>query len=166
MEAVTTSEVAKAAGCAKGLIHYHFSTKSGLLAEVARNIGASRAEAWQAAFATDDPQKAIDQTWELLRSEAKLGVLRAWLSLGTSGDRDIGRAVSRESMEFRDRIVEWTKAMLSNAGLTPTIGDNQLGRLVMVLLQGTAMELATGGRPSELEEAYAAGWLGVLGLAI
>jgi AcrR family transcriptional regulator len=64
--AVTVEAVAKAAGSAKGLVHYHFKTKKGLLSAVAGRLSQSRIESWSAAFESESPNQAIDQSWKLL----------------------------------------------------------------------------------------------------
>ena len=44
---VTVDQVAKEAGCAKGLVHYHFKTKRGVIEAVAQHLAASRIKAVQ-----------------------------------------------------------------------------------------------------------------------
>ena len=79
--AVTVEGVARAAGCAKGLVHYHFKTKSGLIESVAQRLASYRETRWREAFDAPSPEEAIDRTWSVLTEESNDGTLRAWTSL-------------------------------------------------------------------------------------
>jgi AcrR family transcriptional regulator len=92
---VTVEQVAKEAGCAKGLVHYHFKTKRGVLEAVAKQLATVRQANWVAAFRAPDARTAIDQTWTLLTNESDDGTILAWNSLFGPGKVIPGEMVSR-----------------------------------------------------------------------
>ncbi len=156
--------VAKAAGCAKGLLNYHFQTKQRLLAEVVAKISGSREAAWSQAFDTDDPHDAIDRTWDVISNEAKSGTLRAWSSLVTLSDTAVDQAVKDSFERFRRQITAASQELLRRAGLESTVPVDQLGWLLASVVEGMSFHLAAGADPEVLENAYAAAWLGILSL--
>ncbi len=161
---MTMDAVARAAKCAKGLVHYHFQTKKQLLVETVLRIAAAREAVWAEAFDTQNPQDAIDRTWEVVIGEADSGTLKAWTSLVALADDTVDQAVNKASSEFRSRITEATKELLARAGLRPTIGGEPLGWLLAAVVHGIGFQVAAGGDMDMLENAYAAAWLGLLSL--
>lgn len=162
--AMTMDAVARAAKCAKGLVHYHFQSKKQLLVETVRQIAAARETVWAEAFNTPNPQDAIDRTWDVVKGEADSGTLKAWTSLVALADDAVDQAVNKASSEFRSRITEATKELLARAGLRPTIGGEPLGWLLAAVVHGIGFQVAAGGDMDVLENAYAAAWLGLLSL--
>lgn len=162
--AATVDAVAKAAGCAKGLVHYHFKTKQLLLVETVRRIAQSREAAWIQALDTPDPQSAIDRTWGLLKREADSGTLKAWTSLTALPDKKIDQEVNEASARFRAGIAAGTSGLFRRTGLETTIDREQLGWLLAAVVQGMVFQLAAGADVAVLENAYAAAWLGLLSL--
>ena len=162
--ATSLDAVAKAAGCAKGLLSYHFQTKQRLLAEVVVKISGSREAAWSQAFDTGDPHEAIDRTWDVISNEAKSGTLRAWSSLVTLSDAVVDQAVSDSFERFRRQITGAAQELLHRAGFESTVPVDQLGWLLASVVEGMSFHLAAGADPEVLENAYAAAWLGILSL--
>jgi hypothetical protein len=80
------------------------------------------------------------------------------------GDEEVGQAVNNSSSQFRSRITEATRHLLARAGLETTIPAQQLGWLLAAVIQGMGFQIAAGGDPDVLENAYAAAWLGLLSL--
>jgi AcrR family transcriptional regulator len=162
--ALTVGAVATGAECAKGLVTYHFQTKTKLLVESVLRLAAAREAVWIQAFDTPNPQDAIDRTWEVLKREAESGGLKAWTSLMALGDNEVDQAVNDSSSQFRSRITEATGGLLARAGLKTTIPAQQLGWLLAAVIQGMGFQVAGGGELDVLENAYAAVWLGLLSL--
>jgi AcrR family transcriptional regulator len=162
--ALTMGAVATGAECAKGLVTYHFQTKTKLLVESVLRLAAARESVWIQAFDTPNPQDAIDRTWEVLKQEAESGALKAWTSLLAIGDDEVDQAVNKSSSQFRSRITEATGDLLARAGLETTIPAQQLGWLLSAVIQGMELQVAGGGELVVLENAYAAAWLGLLSL--
>ncbi len=161
---MTMDAVARAAGCAKGLLHYHFHTKQRLLVETVGRISAAREVEWTQAFDTADPHEAIDRTWNVIAREVDSGTLRAWSSLLTLSDSAVDQAVSKASARFRDQITTATRDLLARADCESTLPVDRLGWLLTAVVEGISFQLATGADAEVLADAYAAAWLGVLSL--
>lgn len=161
---VTVEGVAKRAGCAKGLVHYHFKTKAGMLEAVARELAQSRRERWRSAFDAPAPKEAIDRSWALLTEEADTGVIRAWASLfevsGVLPDRNVAEVVS----SFSEALGEAATQLMDRMDLEATIPRSEIGWLLGAVVHGMGMQVSSQGAGGELEGAYAAAWLGILSL--
>ncbi|MCZ6857737.1 MAG: TetR/AcrR family transcriptional regulator [Gemmatimonadetes bacterium] len=162
--ALTLEAVAHEAGCAKGLVNYHFRTKGQLLVEAVQRIAAERDAAWVQAFDSPNPQDAIDRTWDVLKREAQSGTLKAWTSLGALSDKEVDQTVNNAAQEFRTKLTEATEQLLERAGMKPSIPPEHLGWLMAAIVQGMAFQVVAGGDMEVLENAYAAAWLGLLSL--
>ena len=161
---MTMNAVARAAGCAKGLLHYHFHTKQRLLVEAVGRISTEREVQWTQAFDTADPHEAIDRTWNVIAQEVESGTLRAWSSLLTLSDSAVDQAVSKASARFRDQITTATRDLLARANCESTLPVDRLGWLLTAVVDGMSFQLAAGADAEVLADAYAAAWLGVLSL--
>jgi AcrR family transcriptional regulator len=80
LAAWTVAEVARQAGCAKGLVHYHHKTKEALLGAVAERLASRRSEQRLAALHVGGTG-ALDRLWAVLAAAAASGETRAYLSL-------------------------------------------------------------------------------------
>ena len=161
---MTMDAVARAAGCAKGLLHYHFHTKQRLLVEAVGRISTEREVQWTQAFDTADPHEAIDRTWNVIAQEVGSGTLRAWSSLLTLSDSAVDQAVSKASARFRDQITTATRDLLARANCESTLPVDRLGWLLTAAVDGMSFQPAAGADAEVLADAYAAAWLGVLSL--
>ncbi len=164
-EAVSIEAVAASAGSAKGLVHYHFKTKQGLLSAVAERLTASRTDEWKAAFDAPSAQDAVSQTWALLTRESADGTMRAWQSLVGVTDRLTDELAKKLRAEFADGLHgAFTSMLRDKLGLTPTIQDGEIGMLLEAVVAGMGFQLTSGTEKAELEGAYSAAWLAILSL--
>lgn len=161
----TVDAVATAAGCAKGLVHYHFKTKRGLLEAVAEHLAASREASWAKAFRAATPRSAIQQTWTLLTEESANGTIRAWTSLFGPGGNLPDRTVNSVLGHFSAALGEVVSHMLENLQLEPTIPPVEIGWLLGSVINGIGWQVESRAHRRDLEGAYAAAWLGILSLA-
>jgi AcrR family transcriptional regulator len=161
---ITTELVATRARCAKGLVHYHFTTKQGLLAEVAARLWTDRAEAWQAALAEDDATRAIEAAWTLLQAEASDGRAPASAWLGMSSDKVVVQSVSNCRASFVDALADALEKLLKRMRLQATVPVIELAALLAATAEGLGLRMAGGTRPQDLEPAWAAFWVGLLAL--
>lgn len=76
----TVEDVATRAGCAKGLVNYHFASKVTLLNLAAAQARADRQTARILALKRTGTE-AIDRLWDTLLADARSGAFRLWLSL-------------------------------------------------------------------------------------
>ena len=157
-------EGAREARCAKGLVHYHFKTKAGLMAAVAGRLGERRRSRWTDAFRAPTPEAAIKRSWSLLVAEARDGTIRAWTALLAQTEKVTDQSVSLEFTNFGTAIAGAADRLLEELGLVPTIPSEELGLLLAAVVHGMGLQLESGTEPERLQEAYAAAWLGVLSL--
>ncbi len=164
-EAVSIDAVAKAAGSAKGLVHYYFKTRRGLMGAVASEIAENRTRDWVSAFDAPSPRDAVDRTWKLLTDESVSGVTRAWSSLVCSTDVLPDQMANKLSIEFANSLCDAFATLLKDKlALTTTVPKEEIGHLLAALVNGVGSQLLSGVEKSQLEAAYAVAWLGVLSL--
>lgn len=163
--ATTVDAVARAAGCAKGLVHYHFGTKKELLTQVVARLSATREARWLDALKAPNPRAAIDQTWRVLLEEAQDGTLQALLSLAIDRDDALQQAVREGHARFGRLLAEAVTDLLTDLGLQLTIPPIQVGWMIAAVVQGMWLQVVLGIDRDVLADAYAAAWLGVLSLA-
>ena len=157
--------VAAAAGSAKGLVHYHFKTKQGLISAVAERVTATRKGMWEAAFNAPSAQETILQTWTLLTQESGDGTVLAWHSLVGFGEKLTDGLAKKLRADFAGSLCTALTSMLRNElGLTPTIPDSEIGRLLEAIIAGMGFPLTSGTEEAALEGAYSAAWLSILSL--
>jgi AcrR family transcriptional regulator len=164
-ETLTIERTARRAGVAKGLVHYHFKTKQGLLQAALTQVCTARCTAWKEAFEADSPTSVVDQTWALLVKESATGVLRAWHSL-TALDSLVTDQTARVALaQFSQAVGDALSRMLDRSmALAPRVPASELGWLLAAVVNGVGTQLMAGTSGSELEGAYAAAWLGILSL--
>lgn len=162
--ALTLDAVAGAVGCAKGLVHYHFESKTGLLARVAAHLAVAREAAWLDALRAEDPQEAIDRSWTVLQQEAALGTQRAWNALLAMSEPEIARIAASAAERLRQGIAQATEELMIRAGLEPAVPTADLGWLLAAILDGMAAQLESGADAVALENAYVTAWAAILSL--
>src|SRR6185436_9795587 len=140
----TLEEIAREAGCAKGLVNYHFKTKGELLAAAAARLLRDREERWRSALAAPSLELSISQSWRFISSEAASGFWRAWACLVSSNDNMTVQTVNSATESFSRASAVSVELLLRSIGLTPTITSNELGHLVGAAVQGFGTQLAHG----------------------
>ncbi len=161
---LTVDAIAREAGCAKGLVHYHFKTKSALFAAAAERLWANRAAQWTEALSHDDPKEAIQRSWTLLTEEAERGITKACALLSVMPDDMTGRAVSRGSAQFGSRLASSIEGLFGRVGLAASVPIEEIGSLAAAVVMGMGMQLDSAADGVASEGAYAAFWAGLLSL--
>jgi len=161
-ERTTISAVADEAGCAKGLVNYHFKSKDNLLAATLQQLADSRLEAWTTAFKARTPEAVIDRTWKLVVDESTVGTIKAMASGASCPGVQTERTVKSVNDEFAEALGVAAERLLAKLGMTPRFPAVQLGALLAAVANGIGLQLSTGGDPGTLENSYAVAWLGVL----
>jgi AcrR family transcriptional regulator len=162
--AATIDQIAAAAGCAKGLVHYHFMTKDALLGEVATQLWATRAHAWREALSRPEAGDALDTAWKLLRSEAADGSLTASASLGLSRSIMAGRSVRDGRAGLVRALTDGLVHLLGHMHRSATVPPSEVAALLAALIDGLGLQLASGEKADQLESAWSAFWAAVLSL--
>lgn len=150
----SVDRVADAAGCAKGLIHYHFGSKDTLLAEVRKQVEFQRREDRLEVLGGHSGAAALDALWEVMMAEVRSGRFGAWLDLlryfgpSTSG---AGSADDIRLATAAARALDASEAELAEEAVV-------LG----AALDGLELRLLQGEPPAEVREGFERVWLGVL----
>ncbi len=159
---LTVDAIAKEAGCAKGLVHYHFKTKTGVVKGAAERLTESRKRRWNKAFEATTPVEAVDRTWMVLTDESADGTLRAWFSLVGSEVALTDSTVKNMDASFSEAVRRAALQMLGRSGLVPSVPDAEMGWYMGSVIHGMGVHLVCGGDPRELEGAYMAAWAAML----
>ncbi len=94
--------VARGAGCAKGLVLYHYRSKAALLALTAGGIERARWDRRFVALALGAGLEAIDRLWDAMVEDVDSGRFGAWVSLTAAGH--LGGSGPRRGNDFRDAV--------------------------------------------------------------
>ena len=161
---ITTDEVARKAGCAKGLVHYHFKTKDQLLAAAAEHLWRRRTSSWTAALGSVTPKAAIRAAWETLLAEASGGEAAACAALGLRANELVVRSVSAGRVAFAREIGAALERLLWQLRLEPSVPVPELGALFVAVVEGIGLQLGSGAAADDMEQAWSAFWAGLLSL--
>ncbi len=149
----SVDRIAGAAGCAKGLVNYHFRTKESLLAEAAAALARDRAARRRALFDGPRGTAAVDALWRLLVADARGRSGRAWAAF--SGEPATRGPAAPEPAE-REALARAAEGAL---GLGP---DALSPALLAAGLEGVELELVRGGPGPAVRDAYDRFWLALL----
>jgi AcrR family transcriptional regulator len=161
---VTTDEIAKRAGCAKGLVHYHFKRKHQLLSAAARRLWTVRSAAWRETLGSGDPHASIAGGWKLLEQESSSGTAAACAAIGLGSDELVVQSVNDCRRAFAADLTEAIVALLARMDLSPSVPAAELGTLLAATIEGVTLQMGSGPQSEELEQAWAAFWVGLLAL--
>lgn len=152
----TVEAVARNAGCAKGLVHYHYQSKSELLAAVAESLGRARHRSRVAALRGAAGAQALDALWAILSREVASGEFTAWLGL-------LGLPDARVRQSVRPTPGDSDEIGLAAAAALGLPDSAEAGRIVEAGLLGFQIALLRGEPAEGVRESYHRFWLGVLG---
>lgn len=155
--------IAAEAGVSKALLHYHYSDRARLLAEVVTQLGDRLAAREQVALAGADGSKAVDALWRWLERELALGELRALLELSLIREPLVHDAAAAVADARRIAAGRMTADLLRRLGLEPRVPAELLGEASVAFMDGLAV--AGPVRGSDPRVAFDVFWLAMLGLA-
>lgn len=148
----SVDRVAREAGCAKGLVHYHHGTKRDLLLRASESLGSSRRERRLEAL-QGSGAATLDRLWALLVREVRHGEWAAWASLTAAPDLPNRAPSTPDLLEFG--------AAIGRALDLPPL-DPPRCRLAVAALDGFQVALALGDPEEAVHEAYHRLWLALL----
>lgn len=151
----TVDMVAERAKCAKGLVIYHFATKSQLLLAATAAIRGARLDSRTQAV-RGDPAAALDRLWQQLVQEVTGGEFALWV--GLLGHREAGH-LARDAGPGQQQFV----AAIASTFRLPA--NHPLVQALPAVLDGLQVQLLQGVAESVVREAYDAIWLGVIDMA-
>jgi len=161
---ITTDQVAARAGCAKGLVHYHFKKKDQLLAAAAAHLWQVRTASWTTALGHKGSRDAIGRAWGVLVAESEDGTAAACAVLGMHAEHLVVRSVSTARADFSRQVAAALRGLLAGLGLEPSVPIPELGALLVATVEGLGLQLGSGARAEDLEPAWSAFWAGLLSL--
>lgn len=150
----SVDKVAEGAGCAKGLIHYHFGSKDTLLAEVRTRLEFARREARLEAFREASGTAALDALWAVLEGEVSGGRYGARLDLVRYFGPDSSRAGAADDLRLT--------AAAAQALEVPATALTEEATVLGASLDGLQLRLLQGEPPAVVREGFERVWLGVL----
>ena len=150
----TVDLVAAKAGCAKGLVLYHFRSKDLLLAQIAERVRQTQSERRLSALkAGSKGAAALDRLWSVLTADVKGGSFGLWL--GLLGDPRTRKVAARLAPDV--------DSLLTAAAMALSVPADSLALpLIPAALDGFSLELLQGNAPSTVRERFDSFWLGVL----
>ncbi len=150
----TVEAVAKEAGCAKGLVHYHHGSKDKLLRAVAQQLARRRLEERSQALARPGAS-GLDALWDVLTRTAASGATAAWASLQAYLSRvDMDLGASEDDVEtFADQVAR---------SLTLDTVPRPEARALFTALDGLELALLGRADTDAVHEAYHTIWLWLL----
>jgi AcrR family transcriptional regulator len=155
--------IAAEAGVSKALLHYHYSDRARLLAEVVMQLGDRLAAREREALTGADGSKAVDALWRWLESELALGELRVLLELSLIREPLVHDAAATVADARRIAAGRMTADLLRRLGLEPRVPAELLGEASVAFMNGLAV--AGPVRGSDPRVAFDVFWLAMLGLA-
>ena len=160
----TVDRIVATAGVSKGLVSYHFGGKRGLFEALSSSLTSARVAQWTEALDQRSAQTAIDRSWRTLEQELADGTFRVWRNLQIVSPDMTEQTVKNSLTLFVDALGLATDRMLRRSGLTPAVPTAEFGALLASLIEGLGTLAMGGVEEQSLEQAWAAGWLGVLAL--
>ena len=151
----TIAEVAREAGCAKGLVHYHFNTKEDLLGTVADQLVKERTAARLGALDAGSTA-ALDTLWALLVESVERGRTAAWLSLLGHPSRAVRSRIGLATGYFSSLSSAAAQAFALDSV------DESVARAIDAGLDGIEVALLRGDAHENVHEAFHQMWLAVL----
>ena len=151
----STERVAREAGCAKGLVHYHFKGRTALMTEVARLLVQGAAEK-RAAALDGTGTVALDRLWKELEREESSGELAARLSLLGSGDKAVRTALEPTAEQLMS-----LGAAIADALTLPAVTSAET-RATWAMLDGLGAAMIIGSPRGALHEGFDRWWLTLL----
>lgn len=148
----SVDRVAAEAGCAKGLVPYHYGSKKKLLAAVAANLQRERAARRLAAL-DGSGAEALDRLWDTLLGEIGSGEWSAWAAL-----------IAEPGIPLPPPNPAQSAALAAAIGAAlgiPSLGLDE-ARLADAALDGFQVALHLGASEESVHEAYHRLWLAVL----
>lgn len=155
--------IAAAAGVSKALLHYHFSDRERLLAEVVTQLGDRLVTGERAALEGATGRRAVDALWYWTERELACGELRVLLELSLIREPLVGEAAMAVARSRRRTAASTVADLMARLGLAPRVPAELLGEAWVAFIDG----LAVGGLVSAPDPrvAFDVFWLAMLGLA-
>ena len=155
--------IAAAAGVSKALLHYHYSDRARLLAEVVTQLGERLAAREHTALDGVSGRKAVDGLWRWLEGELARGEIRVLLELSLVRDPLVHAAAMAVAESRRASATRTTTTLLALLGLEPRVPVELLADASVALADGLTLgRMVAHTDPRVTFDVF---WLAMLGLA-
>lgn len=155
--------IAAAAGVSKALLHYHYSDRARLLAEVVTQLGERLAAREHTALDGVSGRRAVDALWRWLDGELARGELRVLMELSLVRDPLVHAAAMAVAESRRASATRTMAALLALLGLEPRVPVELLANASVAFADGLVLgRMVTRGDPRVAFDVF---WLAMLGLA-
>jgi AcrR family transcriptional regulator len=164
------AEIAAAAGVSKALLHYHYTDRAHLLADLVtrlaqRIVARERAAMGGPADSPGTPPapvgNPVDALWSWAEGELRTGELRALLELATVRDVPVRQAWDEAATERRRTAARTVELVFDRLGLTPRMPVTLLGDANVAFLDGLALDR---GSTRDSRVGFDLFWLALLSL--
>jgi TetR/AcrR family transcriptional repressor of bet genes len=174
-DGASVAEVARRAGLAPGLLHYHFASKEEILAQLVRELSARVAVRWEALAATagTDPQARLEAFLDahLARGPgADPRAVRCWVLVAAEAlRRPEIRRIYEDAIRARLVVLEGLVADVLRAAGRPTRGARAAAAGILATIEGSyqlgtaAKDAVPPGFAAPAIHALVAGLLGASG---
>jgi AcrR family transcriptional regulator len=161
MAGASMAAIASEADVSKALLHYHFSDRAQLLAEMTTLLGRRLITREQSALAYNETVTPVERLWQLISAELNRGELRALLALATVHDKAVRDAMDEVSTARRTSSAATVDQLFAQLGLTPRVSTTLIAGASVALVDGLALDRESG-RDSRVS--FDVFWLAMLSL--
>jgi AcrR family transcriptional regulator len=161
MAGASMAAIASEADVSKALLHYHFSDRAQLLAEMTTLLGRRLITREQSALAYNETVTPVERLWQLISAELNRGELRALLALATVHDKAVRDAMDEVSTARRTSSAATVDELFAQLGLTPRVSTTLIAGASVALVDGLALDRESG-RDSRVS--FDVFWLAMLSL--
>jgi AcrR family transcriptional regulator len=161
MAGASMAAIASEADVSKALLHYHFSDRAQLLAEMTTLLGRRLITREQSALEYNETVTPVERLWQLISAELDRGELRALLALATVHDKAVRDAMDEVSTARRTSSAATVDELFAQLGLTPRVSTTLIAGASVALVDGLALDRESG-RDSRVS--FDVFWLAMLSL--
>jgi AcrR family transcriptional regulator len=161
MAGASMAAIASEADVSKALLHYHFSDRAQLLAEMTTLLGRRLITREQSALEYNETVTPVERLWQLISAELDRGELRALLALATVHDKAVRDAMDEVSTARRTSSAATVDELFAQLGLTPRVSTTLIAGASVALVDGLALDRESG---SDSRVSFDVFWLAMLSL--
>jgi len=149
----TVAEIAREAGVARGLLHYHFESKETLFLEVIRSIYATDlGPDVLRGFTAETPAQLATQITQVLREAVAESpwLLQLIYECESVGRRSAAARIELERLwsESREKMVDELESLRASGCIRSTLPSEGLVTMVVAIVHGIGMQML--GEPREV----------------
>jgi AcrR family transcriptional regulator len=155
--------IASEGGVSKALLHYHYSDRARLMAEVVAQLGRRIVSRERATIDAASGSAVVDALWAWLDGELARGELRALLELGMQREAEVHAAADAAVLARLRAATRTVEQLFAGLGLTPRMPAALLAGTSMAFIDGLAAGTASPGRDARVS--FDLFWLAMLSLS-